>query len=429
VFQSCCALRSRGVAGSNQQLTQCVFSDWGYASRMTSRIEHSVARSLCWVLAPLSALGCMVACGTSPDGFSDGQVPDPVDTGSPGSSSGACGLAGCSDPPKEDPKPVFKDCAKSTSAGRLRPLHVILSVDISGSMCWPGDTEDPTAIGCDYRSKNGSSKWGRAVSALGSFFESTQSDGLLVSLVPWSYESDSQCSGSFDKSILGAAPVAMPSPKVRAEMQKLRPSGGTPTAAAIDGAVRLAKLSDSKLDGTKTAVALLTDGVPTACPGDGTLGSKDEAFVGAEAAARRAKTANVPIYVIGVGSELQSLNRLADLGGTTRATLISSNASFSQKLVEALAEIRGKALECILDVPKAPAGETLDYNLVNVRLGGASPLPYSPGCSNLEGWRYDVDPKAGTPTKIELCTSACTKVKAQSETSIETVLGCQSVIK
>ena len=43
------------------------------------------------------------------------------------------------------------------------------------------------------------------------------------------------------------------------------------------------------------------------------------------------------------------------------------------------------------------------------------------------GWYYDVDPKAGTPTKIVVCPRTCDTLQASRGASIEIKLGCATV--
>ncbi len=55
--------------------------------------------------------------------------------------------------------------------------------------------------------------------------------------------------------------------------------------------------------------------------------------------------------------------------------------------------------------------------------GVTTELPYSPDCSNADGWRFDVDPSSGTPTLVQLCTA--TMITGTSMLRAE--VGCQRV--
>jgi hypothetical protein len=53
----------------------------------------------------------------------------------------------------------------------------------------------------------------------------------------------------------------------------------------------------------------------------------------------------------------------------------------------------------------------------------------SSSCDPLQGgWYYDVDPAAGTPTKVILCSLSCTAVKADAAGQIDVVQGCQTIV-
>jgi hypothetical protein len=45
------------------------------------------------------------------------------------------------------------------------------------------------------------------------------------------------------------------------------------------------------------------------------------------------------------------------------------------------------------------------------------------------GWYYDVDPAAGTPTKVLLCEATCKKTKATPDLSLELRFGCKTIIQ
>jgi hypothetical protein len=44
------------------------------------------------------------------------------------------------------------------------------------------------------------------------------------------------------------------------------------------------------------------------------------------------------------------------------------------------------------------------------------------------GWYYDVDPAADTPTHVQLCPGVCEKLKADPKAAIEVRFGCQSIV-
>jgi hypothetical protein len=111
----------------------------------------------------------------------------------------------------------------------------------------------------------------------------------------------------------------------------------------------------------------------------------------------------------------------------------SNTGAVGNDFAAALSQIRGASLACEYALPQPPAGQTLDYEKVNVQYsaGGAAAqtLKYSDGCASGDGWRYD---DAKNPTKILLCPAACDKAKADTSAKVDLVLGCQtngSVVK
>jgi hypothetical protein len=174
----------------------------------------------------------------------------------------------------------------------------------------------------------------------------------------------------------------------------------------------------------KVAVVMATDGLPEGCSGD--------SISSASSVAQSAK-ATVPTYVIGVGNLLNDLNALANAGGTSKAFIVAfivstaNQTTVGTEFSTAMSQIRGASLACEYALPQAPAGQTLDFQKVNVQYSGggaaAQTLKYSDACASADGWRYD---NAQNPTKILLCQSACDKAKTDSAAKIDLVLGCQT---
>jgi hypothetical protein len=88
----------------------------------------------------------------------------------------------------------------------------------------------------------------------------------------------------------------------------------------------------------------------------------------------------------------------------------------AQQLGDALAKIRGGSLDCEFQLPKAPAGEALDYQLINVEVtseGAPRDLFYvgsAAGCDEVElGWYYDVDPLVAARVPASPARTACAR--------------------
>ena len=169
----------------------------------------------------------------------------------------------------------------------------------------------------------------------------------------------------------------------------------------------------------RVAVVMATDGFPQDC------NNNSISSAGTVAAS---VSSSIPTFVIGVGTLLNDLNALAASGGTQKAFIVSTQnqAMIGQAFTDAMNQIRGASLACEYGLPAAPAGQTLDFKKVNVQVtssGNASTLPFSADCSNASGWKYD---NAAAPTKIQLCQSACDKVKGDGNAKLDLVLGCET---
>jgi hypothetical protein len=140
---------------------------------------------------------------------------------------------------------------------------------------------------------------------------------------------------------------------------------------------------------------------------------------------------SLPVYVLGVGQQLQNLAQIAQAGGTERAYLVEGGDVTAQVLT-ALNAIRGNAaIPCQLRVPSAPAGQQLDLTRVNVSYcnGARESQTFfyvgNQGACDAQrgGWYFD-DP--ASPQQILLCDTSCNTV-SQPGGSLVTTLGCGRV--
>jgi hypothetical protein len=347
-----------------------------------------------------------IACGNSTVDANDfGE--DLVNSSS--SSSGSSG------PGPLTPQPPakageFESCAAETLKGNVSPVHLVIALDVSGSMCEL--VEDPSIRDCDANT----SKWKQTKQAFSAFFSDPNSQDSYASIITWSGNS---CSG-FNQP-RNPADVKLPDTAgaLAASLNGLVPDGGTPTRAAIEGALSYAKsLQSSLTDGGKVVIALATDGEPTACNG----------ISGAAQAATKAFDDGHPVYVIGVGSALTNLNTIAEGAKTNGGKAILVQNDVAANLNKALADIKGKSLGCGMQLPKPAGGKVINPKQINLtytnKAGATTTLAHSQDCSNLEGWKYM--PDASAPTSIELCKNACDTVKVDDKGTIGVVLGCET---
>ncbi len=293
-------------------------------------------------------------------------------------------------------------CASSTAKAQLVPVQLVVLLDRSGSM-GDGVNGDPTL------------KWDPVTAGLDAFFADPASAGVSASLHLFPSINDECNPDAYYTPVVPMSPLPDATTYAAAISAAGAPAGDTPTLPTVSGAISYAQ--DSATAGARSAIVLVTDGDPDAC--DSSV--SNVSFEVAKAAA------TIPTYVIGVGSDLSSLDMIAQSGGTTAPTLVSVGDADQTKsdFLTALEQIRGLVLSCDFAIPSPPAGQTLDYKSVNVLFtpssGAAEQLLYDSACSTGVGWRYD-DPTA--PTKIELCPGSCTDVRQDHGGRMDVIFGC-----
>ncbi len=422
-------------------------------------MPHSSRVMRVWnaALLALLPLGLMIACGSATSNEDDpsgsaaraGSGTGATSTGGGGGGGeggsvwgGGGGGAGGGT--------TFEGCAKQTSGGELVPLDLYLMVDQSGSM-------------------SDSGKWDSIVMALTQFVSLKEAEGIGVGLqyfplianpppklppscktaadcgeygpcVPWM--PNPICQGSMEKLTGGITsceakdyakpevPITLlPGGKglIQDSLAKHGPQGGTPSTAALKGALEYAGKWAGEHPDHVVAVVLATDGDPAACS------SNTNATVAAAAQAANQAVPSVKTFVIGVGN-LPGLNQVAAAGGTEKAIMVDVGGDVTKQFVDALNAIRG-SVACQYVVPKKTTdGQDIDPALVNVVVtpeGGEPGILKQVGgvteCGNGGGWYYD---NPSSPNKILLCESDCAKLKnTQKGSKVEVVYGCQTSVK
>jgi Mg-chelatase subunit ChlD len=225
---------------------------------------------------------------------------------------------------------------------------------------------------------------------------------------------------------------------VIASLDAEQPIGLTPTPAALQGALRHAAVHAQQNPSHRVIVLLATDGFPTQClPASAQTVDQAVDAVAQIAAKGFAMQPSIETYVIGVfgpddPNAMSQLDRLAVAGGTDHALVVDTSRDVAQQLLDVLATIRHGTLACDFELPAAPQGQTLDFNLVNVELTqgiDTSELLYvgrPDQCDKADlGWFYDVDPGSGqTPTKISACPHTCDALRAAQDAAVDIRLGC-----
>lgn len=365
-------------------------------------------------------------------------------SGGPGASSGgsqgsggSTGLILGGNPGSGEDSGAEKACEAETRAGQRVPLDMYFLVDSSGSMA-----EDV----------QGGTKWEVVTRALVDFLQDPRNSelgagiGYFPNSVPTdcsSNPSDCFCipfinlcfvlsggSCSVADYAEPAVPLAVPASTadIISNLRAREVAGGTPTRAALEGALQYLEQWAELHPERKPVLVLATDGDPTGCDGNIPETIADLAAT-ALAGPQKIKT-----FVIGVGSSLIRLNLVAQAGGTDGAFLVDTGGDVATAFSEALDEIRGAAASCDFTIPsESSSAEKVDPKKVNVRLTpkGASSARLvaqtfesdPENCGSEGGWYYD-DP--AEPTLIRLCESTC---QSLSGGSIDVEFGCDTQVQ
>lgn len=407
-----------------------------------SSLRHTLFLGLVGISAAALLAG---ACSATSDGDTSGSgsgngAGNPGGTGSGGSTfttgsgGGSTGIGG--------------GCAGEEYVADKIPLDMYIMLDQSGSM------DDGV-------------KWPSVTQALGTFLQQPGLDGISVGIQYFGLPTggmtcgttcftDADCGAAACGPCFGAVPGTIPgiclggtsgdscnaadyavpeveiaplpgvaSPIIASMNAHTPPTTGTPTSAALDGAIMHAR--DWRIANPSHVViaVLATDGDPQEC-------DTNLANINAIAAAGANGNPEVLTFVIGVGPSLTNLNGIAAAGGTTQAYLVDSGANATQEFLDAMNAIRGAALACSYSIP-VPQSGTPDYGTVNVQYtpgNGGTPviLPKVNDASACPpdgmAWYYDNN---AAPTQIVLCSKGCDTITADAMGAIKIVLGCATV--
>ncbi|HEY0252023.1 MAG TPA: VWA domain-containing protein, partial [Kofleriaceae bacterium] len=227
----------------------------------------------------------VAACGpTAADNFGNGT--DAGDNGGGGGGGGGGGSGGGS------------NCASTSVTAQVSPLDIFMMLDQSTSM--------------DESVSGGGTKWAAVTGAMDTFLSQPNLSGFSAGI---GYFGNSQFSDSCNASTYAAPAVeiaALPgaSASLKTSISGHGPSTGTPTIAALGGAISHAQTWATAHPNDITAVVFATDGEPSEC-------DTVQSHINKIASDAYAGTPKIATFVIGVGDSLTSLNSLAAAGGTT----------------------------------------------------------------------------------------------------------------
>ncbi len=300
-----------------------------------------------------------------------------------------------------------------------QPLPVDLFAVLDGS----SSMNDATSSGV--------SKWYATKAAFQDFLDrAPRGMGFGLSLFPVPGDDAPSCSSArYRDASLPIQDVTEMARGAIAQLELVKPQGQTPTAPAFTAALDLATAHGLAHPERSVVVVLATDGLPTTCTPTDTAalaGLAKEALDG-PAHVRTLVVASTSL----AASDTRGFQRIAAAGGTLRPVMIDPRGDFARQLGAALDATAAREVACDLALPEPPAGKRLDYDAVNVVLEGEnrSTLPRvdsASACSAAGGWYYDVDPRLGAPSRLNVCKSSCARTEA-AELAVE--LGCRTVVR
>jgi hypothetical protein len=238
---------------------------------------------------------------------------------------------------------------------------------------------------------------------------------------------------SYEKPVVAIGTLPTAQMPLLSALNANEPLGGTPMGPAVRGALGQLRVHLQANPGRKAVLVLVGDGIPSSsCP------MNDIPAIAVDIGGAYMGTPSIPTYVIGVFtpeelmmSQMQ-LDTLAMAGGSNRAIVLAANNDLTQRLQEALNQIRGAALACEYQIPPPSSGR-IDFGQVNVRHsgGGATEnIPYverADRCDPMRGgWYYDVPPAMGVPTRILTCEATCRHFRTDTAGKVELVFGCST---
>jgi hypothetical protein len=215
-------------------------------------------------------------------------------------------------------------------------------------------------------------------------------------------------------------------------IDRKEPIGHTPTVPAVEGTLNHLRQHLAANPGRKGALVLITDGLPLGCeiPPGGEVNAVARLITAAASGPAPIATYVIGVFPPGNVAGPIAVNRWAMAGGTGTAIVLTPAEDLTQRFLDTLNQIRGRALPCEFMIPTPMAA--IDFGRVNVRVqggaGGAQELLYVQRADRCDatsgGWYYDIDPATGTPRRVLLCPASCTRIKADAAARLDLLFGC-----
>ena len=275
-------------------------------------------------------------------------------------------------------------------------------------------------------------KWEYAKAGLGAFVADPVSAGTSVALNFFPLPDESTCDQfKYQTPVVPFGDLPANAQPIQNAIAAETPNGfKTPIYPALGGAILACADTLQQKPNTACAVLLVTDGAPVGpAPLCGGVNPEDPAVI-ASLANTGLKNFKVLTFVIGLPGIPKNVADQIAVGGGTDSAILVSDVNVQLEFQNALAKARGKALPCEFELPSKVAGGEIDTTLVNVQFtpsagGNAQTILQNADCAGGAGWYYD---NPLVPTKIQLCASTCSAVRADYGASIDILLGCKTEV-
>lgn len=307
-----------------------------------------------------------------------------------------------------------KICGGIEVAVETRPFNMLILFDQSSSM-----TEFLDGMGPPNR-------WDAVTSALIEFFQSPEAQPLSIGLAyfeqidPTTFDTSCRVQ-DYSTPEVEIAPMTGTHPQdLVNSIKRHGPTGLTPTAPALKGALDHAKTYAMGHPGQQTMVVLATDGIPTKCEPVGAFDIGQTiaapAFMGVP---------SIRTFVIGAATGLNALAAISSSGGTGQPVFVTDPKTTSDQIRTAFNRLTRTNFSCSYRIPTGNDAGRTDPNQINVAIRGADgkerrlPL-YSSSAGCGDGWYYDNPMK---PENIMLCSQTCSNLFVGE---LKIIVGCAS---
>jgi hypothetical protein len=325
-------------------------------------------------------------------------------------------------PNEQNPEPeasaptADSNCGLVTSQTKRQPVDVLLVLDRSLSMnfsiaeacyCFQEDVSGGGGSLCSDTS-NCTTRWNAIKDAMKTTLATSTyvNWGLKFFMTP----DAAQCGVTPDPEVPVGADTAS---KIQSTIESATKSLSTPTTEAIKAAVAYLKKVD---DPNKKFILLATDGEPNCGipTGQKTPNVSTVDVDNAEKAMGDAQKAGFLSYVVGIGTKVANLTRLA-MAGANRDYFPAGSAA---ELAEALSSISKIVGSCSFHSNPPADGGAADPNNVAVYVNNQQVER-----SDTEGWKF-----GATQQDIELTGKYCDDIQAGADTDVQILFGCPGTV-